>query len=94
MSDREDFLAWVTSDLRHAELALHNGDPAPRRAIWSRDEPVSVLGAWRNALGQHALNDLFTGLGKSFREHTFCELRRSIAARTAGGRWCTGTPTQ
>lgn len=66
MTDREDFLAWVTSDLRHAEQALHNGDPAPRRALWSRNEPVSVLGAWRNALGQHALNDLFTGLGKSF----------------------------
>lgn len=73
MSDRDEFLAWVTSDLRHAELALHNGNPTPRRALWSRDEPVSVLGAWRNALGQHALNELFTDLGKSFSDCTSYE---------------------
>ena len=45
MSDRDDFVKWVESDLYQAELALHNGDPAPRRALWSRNEPVSVLGA-------------------------------------------------
>ncbi|MFJ5957004.1 YybH family protein [Paenarthrobacter sp. NPDC092416] len=73
MTDRDDFLAWVTSELRHAELALHNGDPAPRRALWSRSEPVSVLGAWRNALGQHALNTLFAELGKSFSNCTSYE---------------------
>jgi ketosteroid isomerase-like protein len=45
---------------------LHNGDAAPRRALWSRNEPVSVLGAWRNAHGQQELNELFDALGKSF----------------------------
>jgi hypothetical protein len=35
--------------LYEAELAVHNGDAAPRRALWSRNEPVSVLGALRNA---------------------------------------------
>ena len=49
MSDRDDFLAWVKTALYQAELALHNGDAAPRRAIWSGNEPVSVLAAWRNA---------------------------------------------
>ncbi|MBO1267917.1 nuclear transport factor 2 family protein [Arthrobacter cavernae] len=73
MTDRNEFLAWVTSDLHHAELALHNGDSAPRRALWSRNEPVSVLGAWRNALGQHALNDLFTDLAKIFSDCTSYE---------------------
>ena len=52
MTDRDDFLAWVKTALYEAELALHNGDAAPRRALWSRNEPVSVLGAWRNAHGQ------------------------------------------
>jgi ketosteroid isomerase-like protein len=66
MSDREDFLVWVTTALYEAELALLNGDPARRRAIWSRNEPVSVLGAWRSAHGQSEIDDLFTGLGKSF----------------------------
>jgi ketosteroid isomerase-like protein len=64
--DHDDFLAWVKTSLYDAELALHNGDPAPRRAIWSRNEPVSVLGAWRNARGQHELDALFTALGNSF----------------------------
>lgn len=66
MTDREDFLAWVTTALYEAELALHNGDPAPRRAIWSREDPVSVLGAWRNAHGQREIDELFTDLGRKF----------------------------
>ncbi|GAA0959092.1 hypothetical protein GCM10009554_72260 [Kribbella koreensis] len=70
MSDREEFLTWVRTALYEAELALHNGDPAPRRALWSRNEPVSVLGAWRNAHGQQEIDELFTALGKSFSDCT------------------------
>jgi ketosteroid isomerase-like protein len=66
MTDADDFLAWVKTALYEAERALHNGDPAPRRALWSRNEPVSVLGAWRNAHGQDELDDLFASLGRSF----------------------------
>lgn len=66
MTDSDDFLAWINTTLYQAELALHNGDAAPRRALWSRNEPVSVLGAWRNAYGQDELNELFSALGKSF----------------------------
>jgi ketosteroid isomerase-like protein len=70
MTDREDFLAWIHGPLHQAELALHNGDPDPRRALWSRNEPVSVLGAWRNANGLHEVNELFTLLGNSFSDCT------------------------
>ncbi|MFF7736418.1 DUF4440 domain-containing protein [Streptomyces sp. NPDC007984] len=70
MTDRDEFLEWVTTDLYEAELALHNGDAAPRRALWSRNEPVSVLGAWRNAQGQQELDELFTTLGGSFSDCT------------------------
>jgi ketosteroid isomerase-like protein len=66
MTGRDEFLAWVRTALYEAEVALHNGDPAPRRALWSRNEPVSILVAWRNASGQAELNDLFDALGKSF----------------------------
>src|SRR6478735_2713927 len=65
MSDRDDFRAWVEGDLHDAELALHHGDAGPRRALWSREEPVSVLGAWRNAVGQREIDELFTALAKS-----------------------------
>ena len=73
MSDRDDFLTWVRTDLYEAELALHNGDAAPRRALWSRNDPVSVLGAWRNAYGQDELDELFAGLGRSFSDCTSYE---------------------
>ena len=70
MTNRDDFLTWVKTELYEAELALHNGDPAPRRALWSRKEPVSVLGAWRNAQGQGELDELFTSLAGSFSDCT------------------------
>jgi ketosteroid isomerase-like protein len=70
MSDRDEFRAWVEGPLRDAEVALHNGDAAPRRAIWSRNEPVSVLGAWRNAYGQREIDELFTTLGASLSDCT------------------------
>lgn len=70
MTEQEDFLAWVRTALYDAELALHNGDPAPRRELWSRREPVSVLGAWRNAIGREQVDELFEYLGKSFSDCT------------------------
>jgi len=70
MTDREEFLAWVRTALYEAELALHDGDSAPRRALWARNEPVSVLGAWRNAHGQQEIDELFTALANSFSDCT------------------------
>jgi ketosteroid isomerase-like protein len=70
MTDRKEFLVWVRTALYEAELALHNGDPSLRRALWSRNEPVSVLGAWRNARGKQEIDELFTTLGNSFSDCT------------------------
>jgi ketosteroid isomerase-like protein len=70
MTDRDEFEAWVNTELYDAEFALHNGDAAPRRALWSRNEPVSVLGAWRNANGQQEVDELFTALETSFSDCT------------------------
>ncbi len=70
MTDRDDFLAWVRTALYEAELALHNGDAAPRRALWSRKEPVSVLGAWRSAYGQQEVGELFGFLEERFADCT------------------------
>jgi hypothetical protein len=53
-----------------AELALHNGDAGPRRAIWSLHEPVSILGALRNAFGQQEVEKTFAFLEKSFSDCT------------------------
>ena len=40
----EQFLAEVVPELRAAELAALNGDPGPRLALWSTEEPVDWLG--------------------------------------------------
>ena len=74
MAEREEFIAWVQSDLRDAELAVHNGDAGPRRALWSRNEPVTVLGAWKNAFGQQELDALFTHLARTFSDCTSFEI--------------------
>jgi len=68
--DREEFLRWFESRLVPAELALHGGDPAPRFAVWSTNDPVSVLGAWRSATGRQEVAELFRRLGRSFSDCT------------------------
>ena len=70
MTDRDDFLAWVKSRLYEAEVALHNGDAGPRRAVWSRDEPVSILGAMRNAYGHQEVEETFVALERMFSDCT------------------------
>jgi hypothetical protein len=60
MTEREEFITWVRSAPRDAEVGVHNGDVEPRRAIWSRNDPVTVLGAWKNASGQQELDELDT----------------------------------
>jgi ketosteroid isomerase-like protein len=66
MSDRDDFLAWVNSRVRDAEIAVHDGDAGTRREIWSRQEPVTVLGAWKSATGRAEVDELFTALEETF----------------------------
>jgi ketosteroid isomerase-like protein len=70
MTDRDEFLAWVDSRLKDAEVAIHDGNADPRREIWSRAEPVSVLGAWKNAVGHPELEELFGVLEESFSDCT------------------------
>lgn len=73
MNRHEEFLTWVNTVLRDAEVAVHNGDASLRRALWSRNDPVSVLGAWKNASGQAELDELFAHLAESFSECTSYE---------------------
>jgi len=73
MTDSDAFLAWVKSALYDAEVAVHNGDAGPRRAIWSRHEPVTILGALRNAYGRREVDEAFTVLATSFSDCTSFE---------------------
>jgi ketosteroid isomerase-like protein len=73
MPESEEFLAWVKTVLHQAEVAMLNGDTAPRRAIWSRKEPVSILGAARNAVGQQEIDESFAWLASIFSDCTSYE---------------------
>ena len=66
MTDREEFLNWIRTTLYEAELSLHQGNAGPRRAIWSNREPVSILGALRNAHGLDEVAETFSFLEGRF----------------------------
>ncbi|WP_433161537.1 nuclear transport factor 2 family protein [Kribbella sp. CA-247076] len=70
MTEREDFLDWVTTRLRDAEVAIHNGDAGPRRAIWSDRDPVTVLGAWMTGTTAAAADEIFGRLEEAFSDCT------------------------
>jgi ketosteroid isomerase-like protein len=66
MSEVDDFLSAVLPRQRSAENALVNGDAGPRRAFWSDHEPVTILGAARDALNRQEVDVAFDWLQKLF----------------------------
>ncbi|XVU23873.1 YybH family protein [Actinoplanes sp. CA-054009] len=66
MSDVDDFLADMLPRLRAAEIALHNGDPGPRSALWSHADPVTLFGAEVNRSGWAELGPTFEWLASRF----------------------------
>jgi len=66
MSDLDDVLATTLARQVEAEEALHNGDPGPQLAMWSPQDPVTVLGALRSARGWDEVSRLFGWLGSGF----------------------------
>ena len=47
----DDFLADMLPRQVAAETAIHNGDAAPRLALWSRNDPVTLFGAKASGSG-------------------------------------------
>jgi len=45
MTAVQEFLDTFIPRQEEADRALHNGDPKPRMDLWSREDPVTVLGA-------------------------------------------------
>ncbi len=66
MDDR-GFLEWFETTWHDAEMALHQGDAGPRDEItWSKQEPVTLFGAWRNATNGGEAREVFRTLAASF----------------------------
>ena len=66
MSEVDEFLSDVLPRLRAAELALHEGDADPRKAVWSSREPVTLFGAEVETTGRPELESTFEWIASRF----------------------------
>jgi ketosteroid isomerase-like protein len=82
-TELDDFLASTMPHLVEAERAIHNGDAQPRHAMWSRNEPVTVFGAWLSRSGQEDVRGLFDDLAETFSDCTSYG-EELVAAGTSG----------
>jgi ketosteroid isomerase-like protein len=71
LGETEDFLGSVLPRLTEADTALLNGDAAPRIAIWSHEDPVTVFGAARTVRGWTETQQVFESLASQFSNGTF-----------------------
>jgi len=91
LSELDDFLATTLARQVEAEEALHNGDPEPRLAMWSTQDPVTVLGAVRSARGWDEVSRLFRWVGSGFSDCT--SYRFELVAAGVSGTWPTPSAT-
>ena len=66
MTETERFLATMRPRITEAEIAIHNGDSDPRRAMWSRTEPLTLFGAAKSGREWGEIGPIFDALGKQF----------------------------
>jgi ketosteroid isomerase-like protein len=66
MAEVETFLDSTMPRLRAAETALHDGDAAPRAAMWSHNDPVTLFGAAFPGTGWAQLSATFDLLASRF----------------------------
>jgi ketosteroid isomerase-like protein len=67
MSELDDFLDEILPRQLEAERALHDGDAEPRLKMWSKNDPVTVLGALGIAQsGSETLTNSFRWLAERF----------------------------
>jgi ketosteroid isomerase-like protein len=83
MSDLDDFLTPTLTRQVEAEQALINGDPEPRLAMWSTQDPVTVFGADRTVIGSEEVTQAFHWLATRFSNLT--DYRFELVAAGASG---------
>ena len=62
----EEFVQQVVPKLEEEASAIHDGDAAPRMALWSRSDPVTLFGAVMTRSGWDDLELAFVRLAASF----------------------------
>jgi ketosteroid isomerase-like protein len=84
MSELQEFLDEFVPRQEAADHELHNGDPEPRMKLWTREDPVTVLGAFGVAAsGWEEVRETFEWVASQFSR---CESFRLeiIAAGVSG----------
>ncbi len=82
-SETEQFLDEMLPKQRAAEQAIHNGDVAPRLALWSRNDPVTLYGAKLTGSGWADLEPTFRTVASWFSNSAAYEFE-VIAAGASG----------
>lgn len=81
--ETEQFLAEMLPKQRAAEQAIHNGDAAPRVALWSRRDPVTLYGAVLSGSGWAEIEPAFRTVASWFSDSASYEFE-VIAAGASG----------
>jgi len=82
-TDTEEFLSDMLPRQRTAEHAIHNGDPEPRLALWTRNDPVTVFGAGMSGVGWAEVETVFKTVASWFTDSESFEFE-VIAAGASG----------
>jgi ketosteroid isomerase-like protein len=84
MDETQAFLDDVMPRQLAAELAIHNGDPGPRKAMWSHRDPLTLLGAEIVCVtGAEAVHAAFDTVASWFSDSTHYDIEL-IAAGASG----------
>ena len=83
MIDTEEFLASMLPHLTAADTALHNGEAAPRKALWSTEDLVTLFGAAVTTTGWPEIEATFDWLAATFSDCTSFEIE-VVAAGVSG----------
>jgi hypothetical protein len=64
MDEVGEFLDEIIPLQRDVVVALQNGDPGPRKALWSHEDPVTLFGAEASASGWEQVEPIFDRLAE------------------------------
>jgi ketosteroid isomerase-like protein len=82
-TETEEFVAEFLPKQVEAERQIHGGDVQPRLDLWSRNDPVTLLGAKLSAQGWEALEPVFKAVAGWFSDQVSYEFEL-IAAGASG----------
>lgn len=82
-TETDAFLAEMVPKQQAADGAIHDGDVAPRLALWSRNDPVTLFGARLSGSGWADVEPIFHSVASWFTHSAAFDLE-IIAAGVSG----------